>query len=72
MSEQMSYLNHLIWKAAHAAHALNESIRTALDMQNEAYAIKHLENALTLSGQLTQIGPTTDRVAPRPDVEALL
>ena len=65
----MSYRDYLIWTAAHTAHALTEAIRMALDMQDEEYAILHLEAQLAVARELAKTGETTDRVAPRPSFE---
>ena len=65
---QMSYRDYLIWTAAHTAASLTEAIRTALDMQDEGYAIQHLEAKLASGRELLKIGETTDRVAPRPTI----
>lgn len=68
MSDKLSYRDYLIWTAAHTAHALTDGIRTALDMNDEQYAISVLEHTLDVGKQLLDVrNPNPERVEPKPE-----
>lgn len=66
----MTYLEYLIYVASNAIGVLSDGIKTAMQMDDEAYSIHYLESQLKIVPTLTLINPDPDGVDPRPDVEA--
>lgn len=68
MTPRMTYREYLVWTAAHTAAALNDAIRTAMDMDDEYYAVRYLEQKLDVSRELAKHSrPNPDVVGPRPE-----
>ena len=67
MTPRMTYREYLVWTAAHTAAALNDAIRTAMDMGDEYYAVRYLEQKLDVARELVKYSRgNPDVVGPRP------
>lgn len=70
--EPMSYRDYLIWTASNTVHALSDAVAMALSMDEEMSAIELLEHRLRTVAELAAFAnPNPERVAPRPDPEAV-
>lgn len=66
MSEKLTYRDYLIQQVAHASHALTQGIREAINMNDNAYAEKHLERTIDVGRALLSLGaPNSERVEAR-------
>lgn len=71
IDDRMSYRDFLIWTTAHTAHALNDSIRLALDMHDEREAIQILEHRLNTVAALADFDrPNPETVQTREEALA--
>lgn len=50
--EEKSERDKLIWQLAHTAHALNDAIRAAIEIEDEEFAVQHLRNAAEVGREL--------------------
>lgn len=63
---RITYRDYMLWKTANAMASLADAIRVALDMQDDWYAVEHLEAKLRTIPELVSGSPNPEVVGPRP------
>lgn len=61
----MSYWDYLVYEAASTASALTDAVATALQMQDEGFAISYLERKLRVNGLKLHPNPETVEARPK-------
>jgi hypothetical protein len=61
---RISYRDYLISVAASTAGALTDGIDMAIHMEDEAFAVNHLEQKIAVARELLRNSPNPERVMP--------